>query len=199
MRYAWIERHRNAYPVGLMFESLGVSKSGWYAARRRTPSQRAEENARLVTRMQSLQRRHRGRYGRRRMHRALRGEVGVINEKRGRLMRQHGLQSRLRRRFRVVTTDSRHAYPIAPNVLARDFEASAPDRKCLVDLTFVATDEGWLYLALVHDLFIANRRLGGQGFEVGDSKRPLATRACSKPPGTLTQSKNHAFELATAI
>ena len=104
--------------------------------------------------MQSLQWRHRGRYGRRRMHRALRGEVGVINEKRvGRLMRQHGLQSRLRRPFRVVTTDSRHAYPVAPNVLARDFQASAPDRKWLVDLTFVATDEGWLYLALVLDLF----------------------------------------------
>ena len=104
--------------------------------------------------MHSLQQRHRGRYGRRRMHRALREEVGVINEKRvGRLMRQHGLQSRLRRRFRVVTTDSRHAYPVAPNVLARDFEASAPDRKWLVDLTFVATDEGWLYLALVLDLF----------------------------------------------
>ena len=154
MRYDWIERHRDAYPVGLMCESLSVSKSGWYAARRRAPSQRAVENARLVTRIHSLQQRHRGRYGRRRMHRALRGEVGVINEKRvGRLMRQHRLQSRLRRRFRVVTTDSRHAYPVAPNVLARDFEASAPDRKWLVDLTFVATDEGWLYLALVLDLF----------------------------------------------
>ena len=154
MRYAWIERHRSAYPVELMCQSLGVSKSGWYAARSRAPSQRDEENARLVTRMHSLQQRHRGRYGRRRMHRALREEVGVINEKRvGRLMRQHGLQSRLRRRFRVVTTDSRHAYPVAPNVLARDFEASAPDRKWLVDLTFVATDEGWLYLALVLDLF----------------------------------------------
>jgi hypothetical protein len=137
-----------------MCESLGVSKSGWYAARRRAPSRRAVENARLVTRMQSLQRRHRGRYGRRRMHRVLRDEAGRINEKRvGRLMRQHGLQSRLRRRFRVVTTDSRHAYPVAPNVLARDFEASAPDRKWLVDLTYVATDEGWLYLALVLDLF----------------------------------------------
>jgi putative transposase len=154
VRYAWIERHRSAYPVELMCQSLGVSKSGWYAARSRAPSQRDEENARLVTRMHSLQQRHRGRYGRRRMHRALREEVGVINEKRvGRLMRQHGLQSRLRRRFRVVTTDSRHAYPVAPNVLARDFEASAPDRKWLVDLTFVATDEGWLYLALVLDLF----------------------------------------------
>ena len=118
MRYAWIERHRSAYPVELMCQSLGVSKSGWYAARSRAPSQRDEENARLVTRMHSLQQRHRGRYGRRRMHRALREEVGVINEKRvGRLMRQHGLQSRLRRRFRVVTTDSRHAYPVAPNVL----------------------------------------------------------------------------------
>jgi hypothetical protein len=137
-----------------MCQSLGVSKSGWYAARAPAQSQRDEENARLVTRMHSLQQRHRGRYARRRMHRALREEVGVINEKRvGRLMRQHGLQSRLRRRFRVVTTDSRHAYPVAPNVLARDFEASAPDRKWLVDMTFVATDEGWLYLALVLDLF----------------------------------------------
>jgi putative transposase len=92
--YAWIERHRSAYPVELMCQSLGVSKSGWYAARAPAQSQRDEENARLVTRMHSLQQRHRGRYGRRRMHRALREEVGVINEKRvGRLMRQHGLQA----------------------------------------------------------------------------------------------------------
>ncbi len=145
MRYAWIERHRNAYPVGLMCESLGVSKSGWYAARRRAPSQRgrgkrASGYTDAVTAVAPS--------------RALRGEVGAINEKRvGRLMREHGLQSRLRRRFRVVTTDSRHAYPVATNVLDRDFEASAPDHKWLVDLTYVATDEGWLYLALVLDLF----------------------------------------------
>jgi putative transposase len=77
-----------------------------------------------------------------------------VNHKRvGRLMREHGLQSHKRRRFRVVTTDSRHAHPVAPNVLGRDFEATAPNQKWLADLTYVPTDEGWLYLALVLDLY----------------------------------------------
>jgi len=85
-----------------------------------------------------------------------------VNEKRiGRLMRLHELNSRLRRRFRVVTTDSKHVHPVAPNVLERDFEATAPNQKGLADLTYVPTDEGWLYLALVLDLF--SRKLVGWG------------------------------------
>jgi len=82
-------------------------------------------------------------------------ELGrALNPKRiGRLMRDHGLGSRKRRPFRVVTTDSRHDHPIAPNVLERDFVTAAPNQKWLADLTYVRTDEGWLYLALVIDLF----------------------------------------------
>ena len=77
-----------------------------------------------------------------------------VNHKRvGRVMREHGLQSHKRRRFRVVTTDSKHAHPVAPNVLGRDFEAAAPNQKWLADMTYVPTDEGWLYLALVLDLY----------------------------------------------
>ncbi|MBK8335682.1 MAG: IS3 family transposase [Sterolibacteriaceae bacterium] len=77
-----------------------------------------------------------------------------VNHKRiGRIMRTHDLASRKRRRFRVVTTDSKHAHPVAPNVLGRDFAATAPNQKWLADLTYVPTDEGWLYLALVLDLF----------------------------------------------
>jgi putative transposase len=68
-------------------------------------------------------------------------------------MRQHGLQSRKRRRFRVVTTDSRHGHAVAPNVLAREFAATAPNQKWLADLTYVPTAEGWLYLALILDLY----------------------------------------------
>ena len=68
-------------------------------------------------------------------------------------MREHGLQSHKRRRFRVVTTDSKHAHPVAPNVLERDFEATAPNQKWLADMTYVPTKEGWLYLALVLDLY----------------------------------------------
>ena len=71
----------------------------------------------------------------------------------GRLMRAHDLNSRKRRKFRIVTTDSKHAHLVAPNVLERNFVAEAPDQKSLADLTYVPTDEGWLYVALVLDLF----------------------------------------------
>ncbi len=78
----------------------------------------------------------------------------AVNQKRiARLMREHGLQSLKRRRFRVVTTDSKHAHPVAPNLLQRDFTASAPNKKWLADITYVPTDEGWLYVALVLDIY----------------------------------------------
>jgi putative transposase len=155
VKYAWIEQHRDSYPVTMMCELLEVSRSGLHAARTRPASARARAEAQLVDEIRRAQRRHRGRYGRRRMSRELNRAVDrAVNEKRvGRLMREHDLQSRLRRRFRIVTTDSKHAHPVAPNVLARDFEATAPNQKWLADLTYVPTAEGWLYLALILDLF----------------------------------------------
>ena len=155
MKYAWIEKHRQIYATTMMCELLSVSRSGLNAARGREPSQRSCEDKQLVEQIRHSQRKHRGRYGRRRMT----PEIGeslsqAVNHKRiGRLMREHGLQSHKRRRFRVVTTDSRHTHPVAPNVLGRDFEASAPNRKWLADMTYVPTDEGWLYVALVLDLY----------------------------------------------
>jgi len=161
VKYAWIEAHIDSYPVRLMCELLVVSASGFYAARSRAPSARAVEQAPIVTAIRRAQTRHRGRYGRRRMTTEVRAVLGrPINEKRiGRLMREHDLHSRKRRRFRVVTTDSNHTYPVAPNVVGRDFAATAPNQKWLADLTYIPTDEGWLYLALVLDLF--SRKLVG--------------------------------------
>ena len=161
MRYAWIEAHIDSYPISTMCELLGVSPSGFCAARQRAPSVRALEQARIVTVIGHAQTRHRGRYGRRRMTTEVRETLGrAVNEKRiGRLMREHDLASPKRRRFRVVTTDSKHAHPVAPNVLERDFQATAPNQKWLADLTYIPTDEGWLYLALVLDLF--SRKLVG--------------------------------------
>ena len=155
MKYAWIEAERDSYSVTLMCQLLGVSRSGLHAARVRPASARARSDLHLLEDIRRRQRKHRGRYGRRRMHREVRAALGEsINEKRiGRLMRQGELQSRKRRRFRVVTTDSKHAHPIAPNVLARDFAATAPNQKWLADLTYVPTAEGWLYLALILDVF----------------------------------------------
>jgi putative transposase len=155
VRYAWIEANRGSYPVTLMCELLSVSRSGLYDARRRKPSSRAVENERIVKVIRGAQGKHRGRYGRRRMTPEVSETLGrSVNHKRiGQLMKKHNLGSCKRRRFRIVTTDSKHAHPIAPNVLARDFSASAPNRKWLADLTYIPTDEGWLYLALVLDLF----------------------------------------------
>jgi putative transposase len=155
MKYAWIEQHRDCYDIALMCQLLGVSRSGLHAAASRGPSPRAQADAQIVAQLRAQQQRHRGCYGRRRMRHALVAQRGEpINHKRiGRLMRQHGLQSQIRRRHRVVTTDSKHAHPIAPNTLQRDFTAAAPDRKWLADITYVETKEGWLYVALVLDVF----------------------------------------------
>lgn len=155
MRYAWVEANRDSYSVTMMCELLSVSRSGLHDARRRELSARAADEVQLVKEIRSAQVKHRGRYGRRRMTAEVSEALGrPVNHKRiGRLMREHDLSSRKRRRFRVVTTDSKHAHPVAPNVLERDFAASAPNQKWLADLTYIPTDEGWLYLALVLDLF----------------------------------------------
>jgi putative transposase len=155
VKYAWIEKHRQTYATTMMCDLLSVSRSGLNAARGRAPSKRSSEDKQLVEQIRAGQRKHRGRYGRRRMT----PEIGEklarkVNHKRvGRLMREHGLQSHKRRRFRVVTTDSKHTHPVAPNVLERDFQAAAPNQKWLADITYIPTDEGWLYLALVLDLY----------------------------------------------
>ena len=157
MKYAWIEAHRNAYQVGMMSALLEVSGSGFYAWRLRSknPGKRAGEQDEVLEAIRGGQRKHRGCYGRRRMATEVSEALGrAVNEKCvGRLMSEHDLQSQKRRQFRVVTTDSKHQHSIAPNVLERDFTASAPDQKWLADLTYVWTLEGWLYLALVLDLY----------------------------------------------
>ena len=155
MKYAWIWARREQYSIPMMCELLSVSRSGLYQAMGRTARGVGDDEQRIVEQIRRSQRKHRGRYGRRRMTPEVSEALGRrVNHKRiGRLMREHGLSSRQRRAFRVTTTDSRHDHPIAPNVLERDFTATAPDQKWLADLTYVPTDEGWLYLALVIDLF----------------------------------------------
>ena len=137
MKYAWIDKHRDTYAMTMMCELLSVSRSGLNAARGRGPSKRACDDKQLIEQIRAGQRKHRGRYGRRRMTPEISQARGrAVNEKRiGRLMRDHGLQSHKRRRFRVVTTDSKHAHPVAPNVLERDFQALAPNQKWLADMT----------------------------------------------------------------
>ena len=160
MRFRFIEDHRQEHPVRLMCHVLGVSPSGYYAWRGRPESMRATANRALLADIRRLHERHRGRYGSPRIHAALRAEGGTASRGRvERLMRRHGIRGVAARRFRPVTTDSRHGLPIAPDLLGQDFQAPAPNRVWLSDITYIATEEGWLYLAAVLDL--ATRKVVG--------------------------------------
>jgi transposase InsO family protein len=131
-----------------------VSPSGYYGWRSRPSSARTTENQRLLGDIRRLHDRHRRRYGVPRMHAALGDEGWTVSWGRvARLMRRHGIRAAKPRSFRVCTTDGNHGLPVAPNLLDRDFSAEMPNRVWLADITYIPTDEGWLYLAVVLDLF----------------------------------------------
>ena len=154
MRYGCIERHREEYPVKLMCRVLEVTRSGYYAWRKREPSARARRNERLRLEVRAIHRSSRGRYGSPRVHAELLARGQRVSRKRvARLMRQDGLQGKKRRKFR--TANAEPAYPAAPNLLERKFaveQIGGPDRAWAADITYVPTREGWLYLAIVLDL-----------------------------------------------
>ena len=141
------------YPVALMCKALEVSRSGYYAWRDRPASARARENERLGVALRAAHAASRQTYGTRRVQAELRAQgFDAGRDRIGRLRRQMGLRCKQKRRFKV-TTDSNHALPVADNLLQQRFEADAPDRVWLTDLTYIATDEGWLYLAGIKDLY----------------------------------------------
>jgi putative transposase len=160
MRFAFIEQHVGAFPVRLMCRVLEVSPSGFYAWRSRPESARAASDRHLLAKVRRLEAQHHGRYGSPRMHAALRTEGHSCSRGRvERLMRRHDIRALAGRRFRPRTTDSRHALPVAPNLLAQRFVALAPCRVWLADITYIATGDGWLYLAAILDL--ATRKIVG--------------------------------------
>lgn len=160
MSYALIAAHRTAGPLATLCRALGVSVSGFYAWRTRTPSARAQRDEHLLDHIRTAYQAGRGVYGSPRIHAALRQQGIACSRKRvARLMRQHGLLSRRRPRRRLQTTDSRHTRPVAPNLLQRDFTADAPNQKWVGDIVGLWTDEGWLYLAALLDTF--SRRIVG--------------------------------------
>ena len=163
MRYACIARHRGEYALQLMCRILGVSDSGFYAWRKRPPCERAIADELLMARVRIAHEASNGSYGAPRVHRDLRDTGLHVGKKRvARLMRAEGLMARPPQRSGVRTTDSSHAHAIAPNLLARRFDANgvaALDRVWVSDLTYVPTGAGWLYLAVVLDL--KSRRVVG--------------------------------------
>ncbi len=159
MRFRFVEAEKAHYPIRLLCRCLSVSRSGYYAWRRRAPSPRAQKDARLKVEIAASHAASRRTYGSPRIHRDLREEGHRVSRKRvARLMQELGLEGRRKRRFRA-TTDSRHRFPVAPNLLMRDFDVEAANTAWATDITYLATREGWLYLAVILDLF--SRRVVG--------------------------------------
>lgn len=152
MRYQFIREQAAQFPITQLCDVLGVARSGYYAWLTRPVSARAQEDTRLLEQMTAIHTKSRQTYGHRRLHAALRQAGETCGKGRvARLMRQHQLVARLRRKHRI-TTDSAHQEPVAPNRLNRQFAVTAPDQVWVSDITYISTWEGWLYLATVMDL-----------------------------------------------
>lgn len=153
MRFAFIERYRRVYPVTRMCRLLEVTRGGFYSWRRRPASVREQENRRLIVAIRAILASRRHVYGSPRIHAELRAQGWCCGRNRvARLMRQYGIRARGRRRFRV-TTQSDHQEPVAPNLLQRQFKAARANRTWVADISYIWTREGWLYLAVLMDLF----------------------------------------------
>jgi len=147
-----MEQMRPDYPLGMLRRVLGVSASGFHASRSREPSRRAQEEPRLEIEIRAAHQRTRQTYGPERLQQDLAAHgvrVGVHRIKRVR--RKLGLRCKQRRKFKA-TTNSRHSLPVAENLLAQRFTADTPSQAWLSDITYVPTDEGWLYLVGHKDL-----------------------------------------------
>ena len=156
MRYARIEELRQHHPVATMCRILEVSESGYLAWRQHPPSARRQENLRLETEVKAAHQRTRETYGPERLQSDLADhgiQTSVYRIKR--IRTRLGLCCKQKRKFKA-TTNSKHALPLAPNLLDRQSTVTAPNRAWVTDITYIATDEGWLYLAGIKYLSTAN-------------------------------------------
>ena len=193
MKFRLIEDQRDTFPVRAMCDVLGVSPAGYYAWRGRPESPRKAANRTLLTEIRRLHLAHRGRYGAPRIHAALQAEGHAVSRGRvERLMRRRGIRAIMPRRFRISTTDSHHDLPIAPNRLGQKFIAERPNQIWLADITYVRTGEGWLYLAVVLDLF--TRKIVGWAMrdhmraELTIAALTMAIQRQKPPPGLIQHS-----------
>jgi transposase InsO family protein len=153
MRYQFIEQQKKAWPVTLMCAVLEVSKTGYYDWRQRTPGPRALSNQHLDCHIHAVFTRHKARYGAPRITDEINDEgISCSKNRVARRLQVLELKACQARKFKV-TTDSEHDKPVAANLLQQDFTAEQPNQKWVTDITYIWTREGWLYLAVVMDLY----------------------------------------------
>jgi len=192
MRFQFIADHQTDFAVRQMCTALNVSPSGYYAWRKRPPSAREMANQALSKDIETVYNDNNGLYGSPRIHAELRAHGKRCSQNRvARLMRLRHLRAKQVRRFKVTTKrDKRH--PVAPNLLQRDFVADRPNQKWLSDITYIPTQEGWLYLATVLDLY--SRRLVGWAMseridgELTLAALRMALQQCQPCPGLIHHS-----------
>lgn len=160
MKYAWIDAHRKDYELADLCRALAISVSGYRAWKGGgTPERKRLTNAQMLALIRAIHAELKGAYGSPRITKELRDRGFPASKERvERLMRENGIRARHKRRYKA-TTDSKHNLPVAPNRLDRNFAPAAPNQVWTADLTYIWTDEGWLYLAVVLDLF--NREIVG--------------------------------------
>ena len=159
MKFGFIAEEKVAFPIVVLCRVLGVSPSGYYASQARPVSPHARRDGELAEQIATSHRASKRRYGSPRVYADLKADGVRVGRKRvARLMREKRLVALRRRRYRA-TTDSKHSFPIAPNLLERDFTAHGPDESWVTDITFIWTRQGWLYLAVILDVF--SRRVVG--------------------------------------
>lgn len=153
MKYAWIKEHHDEFSINSMCRFMGVSKSAYYEWQQRKPTPREQSDDKLTPIIQSIFAKSRATYGTRRIRQTLQSKDLTVGRRRiGRLMRAAGLACKTRRKFKA-TTDSKHHLPVADNIVDRQFIVKKPNQVYVGDITYIHTREGWLYLAVVIDLY----------------------------------------------
>jgi transposase InsO family protein len=169
LTFRFIAENAGAWPVAWMCAALEVSESGYYAWANRPPSQVEQRQGDLVAAIAVIHAEVKGRYGSPRMTAELNARGHPCSENTvAKLMKAHGIRAKTVRRF-VRTTDSRHTLPVAANVLDRDFDPPGPNAAWSADITYIPAADGWLYLAVVEDLF--SRRIVGWSMDATMTSR----------------------------
>lgn len=174
MRFQFVDAEKASFPVTVLCDVMQVSTAGFYAWRKRPRSRRQIDNDALIVKIRAIHKASRHTYGSPRVHAELVSQGISVGENRvARLMRENGIRVRPRRGYRC-TTQRDPAHPVAENLLNRDFTAHAPNEKWVTDVTYVRTNEGWLYLAAMLDLY--NREIVGWAMG-NDNDHHLTLRA----------------------
>jgi transposase InsO family protein len=151
--FSFMQQHDAKFSIAVMCDVFEVSRSGYYAWISKPESERKQANIKLLEQIHVVHRESRGTYGSPRVYRALmKQDISCSENRVARLMKEDGLQAKTKRRFKA-TTNSKHDLPVAPNLLQRNFTPATPNRVWAGDITYIWTTEGWLYLAVVIDLF----------------------------------------------